>query len=140
MKSMKKLMLASLALLAVMMVILPLLGCDTNAGSSSTLNTDSGNAGGEIIVFKTESGYYFPLTFTFNTKEGTVVVDHPIDGNKYGTYTGNLNRDGTITMIVNDDSGETRGITNITGTISESGKRLTAVLPRIGETTLIRDK
>ena len=76
------------------MVILPLLGCDTNAGSSSTLNTDSGNAGGEIIVFKTESGYYFPLTFTFNTKEGTVVVDHPIDGNKYGTYTGNLNRDG----------------------------------------------
>lgn len=68
------------------------------------------------------------------------MVDHPIDGNKYGTYTGNLNRDGTITMIVNDDSGETRGITNITGTISESGKRLTAVLPRIGETTLIRDK
>lgn len=163
MKSMKKLMLASLALLAVMMVILPLVGCDTNAGSSSTLNTgttggntgdngngsdnsgnngsdsSSGNAGGETIVFKTAPDYSFSLTFTFNTKEGTVVVAHPIDGNKYGTYTGNLNQDGTITMIVNDDSGQTRGITTIIGTISESGKKLTAELPEIGETVLIRE-
>ena len=143
MKSMKKLVLASLALLAVMMVILPLVGCDTNAGSSSTLNTGTtddngngsdntgnnggntgaiggntgatGNTDGENIVFKTILGYS-PLTFTFNTKEGTVEVDDPVDGKKYGTYTGNLEQDGIITMTVNDRSEQS---TDITG--SDSG-------------------
>ncbi len=173
MKSMKKLVLASLALLVVMMVILPLVGCDTNAGSSSTLNTDvtsgsiggssgtgdngngsdntgnngdngsdntgdnggntgaiggntgaTGNTDGENIVFKTILGYS-PLTFTFNTKEGTVEVDDPVDGKKYGTYTGNLEQDGIITMTVNDRSGQSTDITggdsgNTSGTEGDS--------------------
>lgn len=130
MKSMKKLMLVGLTLLAVMMVILPLVGCDSNAGSG---NTDE-----KIIVFKTPQGYFFPLVFTFNTVNGTVEVDHPVDGKKYGTYTGNLNQNGTITMIEIDESGER---TFITGTISDSGKTLTANLPKInifGPTVLIR--
>ena len=162
MKSMKKLVLASLALLVVMMVILPLVGCDTNAGSSSTLNTDvtsgsiggssgtgdngngsdntgnnggntgaiggntgaTGNTDGENIVFKTILGYS-PRTFTFNTKEGTVEVDDPVDGKKYGTYTGNLEQDGIITMTVNDRSGQSTDITggdsgNTSGTEGDS--------------------
>ena len=41
MKSMKKLVLASLALLVVMMVILPLVGCDTNAGGDKPSSTDT---------------------------------------------------------------------------------------------------
>ena len=44
-KSMTKLMLAGLALLAVMMVILPYVGCDTNAGGRTI---SSGEVGGNI--------------------------------------------------------------------------------------------
>ena len=46
-KSMTKLMLAGLALLAVMVVILPYVGCDTNAGGRTI---SSGEVGGKYII------------------------------------------------------------------------------------------
>ena len=66
MKSMKKLVLAGVALLAVMMVILPLVSCDTNAGGGSVTNTDttggntSGNTDNEPFLLKDSDGdgYY----------------------------------------------------------------------------------
>lgn len=131
----KKITVSTAIALLMMVATLFFVGCSTGTGggSSSTNNPETNQPGG-IVTFKTsvgiESYIFLKLAFIFNTTDKTVVVEHSLKEDKHGSYEGNVNVDGKIRMYNNKEEME--------GTISGSGKYLTADLPDIGETTLTR--